>query len=424
MPKRKIDIIIVAASIDDNLKRITQDAINTCHKSEGNIDFNIIVIETSNRKVTYRDATVKYFIRDEFNYNLALNYGLKFCKYKYIALCNNDIIFEKGWASILIKQMKKHDALSACPYDPELKRKGEEISKGYSIRIHLVGWCIFVDREVFKLIGHLNEEVDFWYSDNIYADQLKKAKIKHIMVYDSIVHHIENQTLNTCTNKQKSKIMHSQARKYAEAKEKLMNEYKFSIILPCTLLPYPGAAKDRPNKLRRAIKSVIKQTYKDWELIIIADGCDQTVGIYHEFAKDKRIKCFLIEKQPTWAGVVRQKGIENAHGKYIIYLDSDDYYGKDHLLNIESQLRNYDWVYFNDYLQTHVKTFERDVKLSYGVCGTCAICHKKELPVTWNGLDRYGHDWYFIEQLMKYTNYKKIEKAEYYVCHQPNVFDT
>ena len=44
-----------------------------------------------------------------------------------------------------------------------------------------------------------------------------------------------------------------------------------SVIMPSYLGAYKNAAKDRDRKIVRAINSVVRQTYKDWELIIIAD---------------------------------------------------------------------------------------------------------------------------------------------------------
>ena len=55
-----------------------------------------------------------------------------------------------------------------------------------------------------------------------------------------------------------------------------------SIIMPSYLGAYKHAAKDRDKKIVRAIYSVCRQTYKDWELVVIADGCNKTVDIVQE----------------------------------------------------------------------------------------------------------------------------------------------
>jgi glycosyltransferase involved in cell wall biosynthesis len=78
------------------------------------------------------------------------------------------------------------------------------------------------------------------------------------------------------------------------------------------------------NFLIKAIQSVINQTYKNWELIIVDDGStDQTRQIVEEFQKkDSRIKYFFQNNKGQ--GAARNLGIKNASGNYIAFLDSDD----------------------------------------------------------------------------------------------------
>lgn len=94
----------------------------------------------------------------------------------------------------------------------------------------------------------------------------------------------------------------------------------FSVILP---------TYNRADMLPRAIRSVIGQTFMDWELIIIDDGStDDTSAVVKQF-NDARIKYLYQENKERSAA--RNKGIEMAVGEYICFLDSDDYYLPDHL---------------------------------------------------------------------------------------------
>jgi len=80
--------------------------------------------------------------------------------------------------------------------------------------------------------------------------------------------------------------------------------------------------------------SVLKQDYNNWELIIIDDfSTDNTKEIIQEFVeKDKRIKYFLLESNYGTA-TARNKGIEQANGHYIAFLDSDDLWVENKLSN-------------------------------------------------------------------------------------------
>ena len=73
------------------------------------------------------------------------------------------------------------------------------------------------------------------------------------------------------------------------------------------------------------IRSVINQTYKDWELIIVDDAsADNTCNIVLDFCqKDKRIK-LIKELKNCGTGVARNTAIKVAQGNYIAFLDSDD----------------------------------------------------------------------------------------------------
>jgi glycosyltransferase involved in cell wall biosynthesis len=81
---------------------------------------------------------------------------------------------------------------------------------------------------------------------------------------------------------------------------------------------------NRANLIEKAIKSVLKQTYQDFEIIIVDDGStDNTEEIIRGF-KDKRVKYIKKYKKNRGISVARNIGIKIARGKYIAFLDSDD----------------------------------------------------------------------------------------------------
>lgn len=91
---------------------------------------------------------------------------------------------------------------------------------------------------------------------------------------------------------------------------------KISIIMPLY-----NAEKYLPE----ALDSVLKQTYRDFELICIDDcSTDQTGEILSDFqGQDKRVKILLNERR-LGAGRSRNRGLERAEGKYVLFLDGDD----------------------------------------------------------------------------------------------------
>jgi len=199
---------------------------------------------------------------------------------------------------------------------------------------------------------------------------------------------------------------------------------KFSVILPSLLADYPGAATKKEQKLVRAITKCLKQSFVDFELIVVADGCNATNFIVSRMLKDdSRLSLLCVERTGLWSNKARNEGIKAAAGEYIIYLDNDDMYGPDHLkiinsgLHIGAQHGMPDWIYSNDLMRHGDKWIERVTDITqYGRCGTSNICHASRLGLTWDK-DGYGHDHHFIQQLRKFENNRHAETGQYYVCH-------
>jgi glycosyltransferase involved in cell wall biosynthesis len=95
---------------------------------------------------------------------------------------------------------------------------------------------------------------------------------------------------------------------------------------------------NRASKIKRAIESVLCQTYKDFELIIVNDcSTDKTVQTINQFT-DSRIKLLHTPKN-SGAAVARNIGIKNAKGDIISFLDSDDFYEPE-ILEVSYNLLN------------------------------------------------------------------------------------
>lgn len=92
---------------------------------------------------------------------------------------------------------------------------------------------------------------------------------------------------------------------------------KFSIVVPVFNVE---------QYLSRCIESVLSQTFKDFELILVDDGSTDSSGAIcdHYAEKDNRIQ--VIHKENGGVSTARNVGIENATGEYITFCDSDDYY--------------------------------------------------------------------------------------------------
>lgn len=107
--------------------------------------------------------------------------------------------------------------------------------------------------------------------------------------------------------------------------ENEMNRFiKFSIVIPTFNVE---------NYLSKCLDSVLSQTYKNYEVILIDDlSSDKTRKVIDNYRlKDNRIKV-IYNKENSGPAYSRQKGIDIAKGEYILFLDSDDWYCNGKLL--------------------------------------------------------------------------------------------
>ncbi|MCC8371354.1 MAG: glycosyltransferase family 2 protein [Rickettsia endosymbiont of Pseudomimeciton antennatum] len=133
---------------------------------------------------------------------------------------------------------------------------------------------------------------------------------------------------------------------------------KISVIMPIY---------NRVNLAIESIKSVIDQTHKNLELILVDDASsDDLSALIAEIKKDPRIK-YIRKEENLGAAAVRNVGIENATGEYIAFIDSDDLFYNNKL---ETQLK---FMEDNNFVFSHTSYQEINFKgqhLKYVNSGT------------------------------------------------------
>ncbi|MBQ3599723.1 MAG: glycosyltransferase family 2 protein [Lachnospiraceae bacterium] len=111
------------------------------------------------------------------------------------------------------------------------------------------------------------------------------------------------------------------------------NYPKVSIIVPI----YNGE-----KTLKRCIESILQQTYADWELILISDGStDRSNEICKEYEKTSE-KIRFIYKENEGVSATRNRGLKEAKGIYVQFVDCDDYLEKDYLKKMELAMEQED----------------------------------------------------------------------------------
>jgi glycosyltransferase involved in cell wall biosynthesis len=192
--------------------------------------------------------------------------------------------------------------------------------------------------------------------------------------------------------------------------------------------------------VRKSINSILEQTYKNYEIILIDDGSTDSSGkICDEYAsKYECIKVF--HQKNSGQSVARNRGIEEASGKYICFLDSDDWYSNNALEEFVNLVNNYNVDIsiinvFNTTKEENQYTAKNDIKVyeqtealtqlfkNASVFGTsCNKLYKKEL---FDNIkfppNRFWEDMYIsFDILMENTQVAFSKNACLYYRHRQN----
>lgn len=199
-----------------------------------------------------------------------------------------------------------------------------------------------------------------------------------------------------------------------------------SIIIPCY---------NAEKTIERCLESVINQTYKNIEIIVINDGSvDRTDSIIKRYTTDKRIKYY--NRSNHGIGKTRNFGIEKANGKYITFLDSDDYLPNDAIDNLYklAQKNKLDLVVSDYYVDNKniksekIKSFSitnvknnPDLILDVNLAPWNKL-YKKELieNIKFEENLKYEDAPFVIESIIKAKRIGKLDKETYYYVVNPN----
>ena len=111
---------------------------------------------------------------------------------------------------------------------------------------------------------------------------------------------------------------------------------------------------NKEKQIVAALQKVFEQTYQDFEVIIVDDGStDGSISEVNKFS-DSRVR--LISQENAGVSMARNKGIENAKGKYIAFLDADDEWDSQYLeeqINLINRYPQCD-IFASNYIFKHL----------------------------------------------------------------------
>lgn len=163
---------------------------------------------------------------------------------------------------------------------------------------------------------------------------------------------------------------------------------------------------NRACLIGETLDSIINQTYKNWECIIVDDGStDESATVIQKYVDtDKRIKLFLRpDLYPKGANACRNIGIDKAEGDYVIFFDSDDLMKSNHIeVKLSTILKsNYDFIVarseFLDYKNNKQLMNYRDLS---------------SLPITVDNFTTKKINWITFDPIIKFSTVKQLRFTE------------
>lgn len=213
-----------------------------------------------------------------------------------------------------------------------------------------------------------------------------------------------------------------------------MKHLTVSIIIP---------AYNAEEYIGKCIESVLKQSWQDFEILVLDDGSkDKTGQIVKEYVKkDERVK--YIKQQNMGVARTRNKGVKMARGEYIAFIDNDDFIDTDYLETLlpkddteimvsgfkrpdesgkivaKMRLRDTEWSKFMNptpWAKIYRRDFIVDNKIEFLdnnigediYFNLVAMLTAKKVQI----LDYVGYNWFYNRKSISNTEHKDFEKIE------------
>ncbi len=385
----KVSIIIPVYNGANFLKKAIDSALNQTYK---NIEI-IVVNDGSTDENKTEDiilkygAKIKYFKKKNGGVSSALNLGIKNMTGEYFSWLSHDDMYYSHKIEEQIKfinenNLKGKDVILYSDYSiidendnitAICKKNHKEIEQKpeYTLlRGNLNGITILIPKRAFDDFGYFDENLMCAQDYDMWKKMMKKYKFIHQESVLSMTRVHENQDthvnpkvitegnqiwldlIEDVSDARKieiegsiykyyeemsnflSETPYNEAKKHCDSKmkeieddaEKKLKDIKVSVIIPFY---------NRVDLTINAINSVLNQTHKNIEIVLINDGSTEDTQKLEIYINNKIVK-YIDSKENHGTGYSRNTGIKNATGDYIAFLDNDDIFLE---TKIEKQLK-------------------------------------------------------------------------------------
>lgn len=143
------------------------------------------------------------------------------------------------------------------------------------------------------------------------------------------------------------------------------------------------------NYLSRCVDSIINQTYSNLEIILVDDGSTDSSGVMCDEYKKKDKRITVIHQENGGLSQARNSGMKVMNGKYVTFVDSDDYISKDYIEYLFKLIVRYKAdisiclhrnFYEDGTLEKKKKNKRKSIVLFSGQDAVIDLCYQKHIP--------------------------------------------
>ncbi len=273
----------------------------------------------------------------------------------------NPITLETSWSSSACVLLRKSALDKVGGYEPKIFMYGEDVelswrlrANGYKLKYYpkAVCWHYTYEESKFKKMQFLGSTLANLYLRARYGsvEDIKQGEEAYRNLINSQEQYVGQKTdlINNFETYKSEFNYFKNANLNHQRVAKFINMWDYELIRDGAYYenkPLPRETplisvlirtyRGRGIFLKDAIKSVLNQTYSNFEIIVVEDGGNTQLDIINSF-NNTRIKYFAAEK--IGRCVTGNIALEKSSGKYCIFLDDDDYFYCDHLEVLISEI--------------------------------------------------------------------------------------
>ncbi len=342
-----------------NALSLTRECIHSLSRETHHIKCEIIVVDNASTDNTpnwledesKRNPSLKVFTMEKnIGFGPAVNYGLCQSAGEFVVILNNDTIVSREWLTRLMGALEKDTSIGIVSpvtnyvgEGPQIDEKATEllpdidIINQYAESIadrsdliyesnRLVFFCVMLRRELIDLIGDLDESYERGnFEDDDYCLRARMAGYRLAIARNAFVYHHGSVTFKS------NRISHSQymeknrVRFYKKAGRIAVSARQLSTgsVVKNNYISVILRTKDRPFLLQRALASLVNQTFRDFEVVLVNDGGEDVSSVLQRFQSHFPI-IYIYNEISKGRTAAINIGWQAGKGNWISYLDDDD----------------------------------------------------------------------------------------------------